>query len=520
MAYLCKHCGTELPEGCLACPECGELLMSRRKFKWWMAAIPAVLIVAILAVIFWQPILLAVAPEAALASAVVKTQSALNDLAADGPLDLLCNSVDYQQNFTTDISMTVGTNPSEEIRLDMSAAYDPAAKAMLSDMTLRIFGLRDMKMGAYADRECLALSLADFRNGAYLGTYYDSFYYDATKGDLLQLVDMSTLLELDNSLKELKQLLDMEHDSQQIAEPYIEIIRSYIAQLELSKSGGDLMLDGMDIKCSILSWYMNQEDILAVSKQLLAHLRQDPNALELFKQYEEYEDQVLSYQPTDAERKEAFEKQLDDAEKKLNETLSQADIGMTLAVYIYKGYVAAVSANGGATIEGKTAQLSEILSFGLQPGSSPIAVDAAITYAGETVSFHADVVTEKDETNFCRTVSVSVCATGEENVEIQLAVDWNKENGDLKLTLKQMDKEDIIFDCNLRAQDNGFLFHMDYAGEIPGDVTALNLSLTVGCQPGGVVAKPYIMTPQLWSKKVIQELMEAIGSLAQPKTND
>lgn len=133
MDRFCVNCGFKLLDDPFICPNCGMILgddaqdpehdqiiydtvqvpadamsesapvqkhpvRGRKKISWWMVAVPAVVVFAILAALLWYPLLMTVSPRTALSLAWSRTQKDLAQRYEDGPFAALERGMNWLQD--------------------------------------------------------------------------------------------------------------------------------------------------------------------------------------------------------------------------------------------------------------------------------------------------------------------------------------------------------------------------------------------------------------------------------------
>ena len=234
----CLHCGTEIPEESQFCTECGaEAALSeenqesvtedavvvpaaepsevatpveevkleevldgveadvkpvapipekpaKKKLKWWHIAVPAVLVVAIAAVLLLGPFFIYLAPKTVLARAFGQTMTDLSARAEGTPMTVMSKSYDESRKNTVKVEYDIFQEMLGNMSIVMDAKVDSSINQGLIGIELESMG-QAVDMNLYMDREVAAFNMDMFTGEDYYGIYYDTFSDDIRANDFM-----------------------------------------------------------------------------------------------------------------------------------------------------------------------------------------------------------------------------------------------------------------------------------------------------------------------------------------------
>lgn len=174
--------------------------MKARNGKLWLISVPLILVLVILAVIFWDTLLLYAAPKLVISEGLANLYGRLEERFAGSPLKMLASCYDPEGRYTAQVQAETEGGLLGDISYDLTIQSDRKARRMTVHGTAG-----DLDLSLYLDGERLAVSSGELVDGAWYGIAYTSFSSDIRSIPLLQFVLPDGLVELwEASLMELQ----------------------------------------------------------------------------------------------------------------------------------------------------------------------------------------------------------------------------------------------------------------------------------------------------------------------------
>ncbi len=525
MSRFCKNCGAELQDEMLVCPNCGAAAdtdipeeavpaevpaaeapaqppKKARKVKWWMVAIPVVLVFAIVGALVWQPLQMRISPKKALSSAMEKTNEKLDARTDGSPLAALGKGAGWYENgeLALKADASVGTDAvSAEIRLQS----DRAKQQLAANANIHYAG-QALSAGLYADADQAALSLNQFMNGTYYGIRYDSFVEDLKKSALGANLTEEDLAQIDAVMEKLRELSGSTRDPSKLLEPYAAIIEEYKDSLTVTHGKAEIQLDDQIRQCDTMTMTMDQASLFKLCSDLLDELEEDDDLKAAFSSILE-----MSTVPADWDE---FVGEMRDA---LEQAKESTKLDAKVTYYLYKGCVVDTTLEMNVEVDGEEVALMVDINYGADPGTSDIRLNIEASSDGERVTLELVDKVERDGDTFRETITchADIPETGKANCKITMS--WNRKSGDLSVGIKAEDtshkETELTFDCKLEELENGFRISAQGSPEALEGVG--NLSVELSCTTGTQIKVPEIVNLDQWDQSVLEALEELVSSL-------
>lgn len=537
MQKFCTNCGAQLDEDVFICPNCGALPDSMSnseqmphtqqpevaaappvptkktgKFKLWMVAVPALLIIAVVLAFTWQSLLMMVAPRAALTLAAGSTSHSLEDRYDGSPVALL-NKVDFAEQsrlaFGADINYA-GEAIKAKIQLDyLKAQHQCAISASLCNAQ------KEYAANMYLDSELAAASLNFFDAGAYYGLTFDSFKEDIKKSFLGQMLDDEQIDMVDTALQTMLDMYTMDTDEEALLEPYRQVIGDFVAELEAQKGSAEALLDGNTYQCNTVSFVLTEEAAVDLMKELIKTLKEDPQMQEL-----------MTSDLSDILDKEDLEESWDEIIKTLEESVEElaetADFDAELISYVRNGRLVQLRLDVTLEVDGEEMDLRMDMIFGLR-AESDLIFELSAKHDGEKAVIKAVSSITNEDSVFHEKLKITVNIPDADKAEMELTTEWNKETDKLTLSA-EIDAdgermEEMTFSCKLKELENGFEITIDQEDLKPllelADASIpeeMSFSITIACTAEAQIIKPDYVNLDKWNEDMFTRLQEAINN--------
>ena len=179
--------------------------MKKKLHHWWIPLILVALVLALLTVIFWDTILLIVAPKAVLTGAVRVAVSQLEERFEDDPLRILLNTLDAEGKYTADIQLNSEHPSAGSVSYDMSVQTHGQNKQIFAEGLINADDVQ-LNISCYLDTAFMAISSDELVDGRFYGITYDTFSQDIRSIPLLDFfVSDKKLAQWEASVKDIQE---------------------------------------------------------------------------------------------------------------------------------------------------------------------------------------------------------------------------------------------------------------------------------------------------------------------------
>ncbi len=478
-----------------------------RKVKWWMIAIPVVLVIVIAVACLWQPIVFALHPEQKLAVAMGKTLSALSQRYDQSPVHLL-GVLDPGKPSRMELDLVYADTYTDTTELSFDVSTDPKNRQIM--MALSVEPIGDMAL--YIDPQGFAAAHNSFDDAKFYGVTYETFRADLMKsvlGPMLQQ-EPDTIDQLEKVVQSLQKTMNLKTEDADYFAPYAKILADFAATIEVSSDTS-----------STLSFSLTMEQLMTLCNQIVDTLEKDENWKELYTS-----SSVLSeYASLTWEE---WVQELRDGLKNMDEEL---DMKLHYTFYVGKDTIVT---GVDCKMELKTDEENSDALISLQLGSDPAKDDLVLTLDVNTedeksqVVLKSSLLASKDE--YCHTISCEAQTDGVSVGSLQLKTQWHSVTGALKLHYWMKDGYREISrdtEMNLKLDGRGFVLTYAYEGDMgelfnPGNFADNEgkLYVTLRYKERPEIEKPEWINLDQWDEQLMQDLQEFIMGYMTPTPID
>lgn len=418
--------------------------------KWWLPLLLVILLIAAAAVVFWDGIVMFIAPKPVLTAAITEAMSKLEERSQGSPIWILAKGYDEGGKNTTFLDLKTFDSILGEINYDMMVQTDlsdhqVSAEGMVSS------GGNSLNLSVYLDREFAALTSEDLLKGGYYGITYETFADDIRSFPLLTfLIPTGTIASWESSVSSLQEYMNRTYQLPQIPEITEEDIQM-------------LMLGILALKSRVTT-----EEIQVYGQALDCH--------------------KLTYS--------AAGTQVGEALGYLMNSDSLEDGEITASFYLYEKTLVKLELSGRAGDD----SVRYDLTLGQDTATDDLSLVAIKDENGERTQVSLLVSTKQAGDQYVETICVN---------DIAVSYDWNTVSGDMTLNLPG--KEAISL--NLADAENGFrITTKDIAKILDIDSkSAYDCKMTVS--KGAEITTPNYKNMDKWSMDDFLILLTGVGSL-------
>lgn len=528
MERYCSKCGAKLPDEGTFCPQCGAPRASEgpdiraiplsqepaaapqtaapwsapnaappvwaepapekgrepRKFKWWMAAIPALLVVALAVLLLWEPLSIRINPLGALAKAAANTAESLADRYEGNPISMM------EKAYTSDQTAGEGTiairvPENGEIQANISVNADRNTRQTLMEMGMTLnysdYGVSvSGDLDFYMDPDFMAFNLEQATNGTFYGIAYDTFGSDIRSNPLLtDSLSEEQLVVLEELVSGLQEVLNRENTEFQLSEEYSELFAQFLKEQKPTVSTEKINLGENVRSCHKICYTIPVSELGELMDAVVDLLEDDEmiQALDMVN--------TLEYD---------WEMLIENARNAVD-SFRDSDGDMTVCYYIYKNRLVNLSVN--TTISDDMGdEMSADIAFllGEDPARNDLVLSMdLINTDDEMQRMELVFSTQKDGSTISH--GLELCVNGDDTDErIFVSYEWDREDGDLELVL-QMDSPSISSPLKvkqrmiLKEEEDGFLLEISDFSNIP-DMQDIDLDVFFYFHEGKSIKAP------------------------------
>lgn len=439
----------------------------KKKLNWWLLLIPALLIAVILAAVFWDAILIRIAPKMVLTSALRQTFSQLEERFQKDPLLIFMRSLEPDGKYTACMELETEKDILGKITYDMTVQTDGVSHQFLADGVVKTSAMA-LDLSLYMDADFMAVSSEDLVKGNYYGITYDTFASDMRKIPLLNFVVSDNLLsQWEDSVRAIQDKMSRTYTQPKIP----EISREDMQKLLLEVAAMRCKIE----KCAILL---------------------DGTAFFCYK---------LDYSVSG--------NQVGDILSKITNEAYTGYTEVTVSFYLYENNIVKISL---ACEDGEaTAQYS--LDLGLAPADGMLTLQSIETRDGQYDEFIITVTTQQSENCYAETWDAYMTKDGADSKR-SVTFEWNPTSGDM--ILKTGDSSESL-SLNFSETENGFWIATDDFAQLIRIISqdpqqtdkADPISCTMTVEKGSDIISPVYKNLDQWSMEDFWVLLNGIGSL-------
>lgn len=424
--------------------------MKGKKSKWWLILIPLVLAVVFLAVIFWDAVVMVVAPKTVLSAAITDVFKKLEARFADCPLWIIAEGYDENGCNTIWMRLDTANDLVGDIRYDMTVQTDAANHQILAEGTAKTNG-SELDLSVYLNPDFAALTSGDLLQGGFYGITYDTFSSDIRSFPLISLlIPNATIQDWENTLQEVQAFMGRSYTMPRMPEFTEEDMKM-------------LMLGILALKSEV-----SKEEVTAAGQNRTCY--------------------KITYSEDGDQVKELLQYILD--------TEDQDDEEITASFYLYEDALVKVELSGTS---GQNRIFCNI-ALGLDAETDDLSLQIIRDENGSRDAFSAIISTRREGERYMETISVNNTA---------ITYDWNPGSGDMKLYLP--DRNPITL--TLASAESGFQIRTRDLMELLALESDAEYDCTMTVTKGAEITEPSYKNMDQWSFQDLMVLLSGVGAL-------
>lgn len=436
----------------------GERGMKDSRIRLFSVFILVLLAGVVLIGVFWNTILLAIAPKVVLSSALSDALSQLQTRFQKSPWVLVAQSYDVGGNYSVDAEFSQMEQSLGEVRYDLEIQTDGSENCIMAEGTITALE-QELRLSGFANQDFMAIASDELTNKDYYGITYDTFSADVRKIPFLgMLITEQTLLEWNKEVQKVK---------------------SQMSKMELLPKIPDI--SGEDVSKLLLG-------VAAMPCQ------RERRALDSGMTC-----QVFTYTIPEAQGNRIISTVIDTPEMEKCE--------ITVSLYLWESTVVQISAK----IKTNDETMQGSLYLGTDPLRNPLCFQYGTSTGGNG---RIEVSTEQEENQFAETWVIQNHVDGQSH-DRSITYRWDFSTGDMELSDGQ--GRNIV--GNLRKTEQGFAVKTEDFGAAYTLLTEKAwegkriLSCSANVRKGSSVITPGYRNIDQWSMEDLLTLVQGVGAL-------
>lgn len=458
-----------------------EKPLKKKKIKWWHIAIPATLVVAIVAVLLLGPFFIYLAPKVVLTKSFTKTFEDLSARADGTPLAVMGKAYDESRKNTVTIEIDAFNQMVGDMRIGIEAKTDSSINQSLINIQANV-DEQELDMNMYVDREVAAVNVDLITGKTYYGIYYDTFGEDIRNNEFMyETMGEETVASFEEFADQFGQLINLEMPTpEQRAESmkkYGEVFMEYIEKKDAQVGKAEISLDGKSENCKTVAFTITKEEYAELMLQLIDVAETDPMMLYYYK--------TNSFDISGEGWSEMW-----DEEREIFEEYKDGEGTCTITFYLHGGKV--VQVDMAAEDDDSTGLLT--VSFGSDASVSDIVVRIEGEDDGEEEFSEITLSTKKEGDVVTESLLIKDEDEGEDPFELELGYEWNRKSGDMCLHFRETDGEEGELECVFEELENGFRLSIpaveDLIESMGENTMGLEMSIDISLTAGAEIEAP------------------------------
>lgn len=451
MEKECPYCGAKMSEMDPFCTKCGlgtqaylpeeKQARSRKKkgFRWWMIPLIIVLLGAVIVIVMWSWFRLYFTPELQLVEALSNTGADFTARFKGSPLELIGQVSEWEEGFTSTISLDLSVVGYEGFGAAVSSAWDPDNGSYMISSSQKLFGKTSAK-AVYSGQKQVVFAVESSGSADAYAVPFDSLP-QGLESEAFSGMSQEEKDDFSAYLDALR-LESGGFDRTSLNEGYIQVLIDILKESERSVGYEECMLEGRTRKCGVIAYSLNNY-VLAQGLEDLADIAQEDGLM-----YSNYFSRQAVASLDFFSREEEEEQTLDAKLRSAAAALRQyRDGGITVTFHLFEEKVVrfcVLRQSQGQTDFCLDAELGLDTSTG----------DILVTLEKEGEKKNYLLRTQSDSLTYSDTLTIS----GQGSAET-IAWLWDRESGSLSLTLP-LEGETMQIAGGLYSTETGFVLEL------------------------------------------------------------
>jgi uncharacterized membrane protein YgcG len=469
----------------------------KKKKKWvrWGIPVASVLIIALLAALLWEPILLRFAPNLYTSIVLNNTMNSLGKRADSGLGAVIKDATETLSDGTIDVNIA-GKNKhnGREITQNISIISKLKDKKVQIGYEYQdVVPITHTKFDLYLDMDIVAIRSDLMENGQFYGLKYDNFSDELKNSSYGQYLTDDEIQQYDRIVQQFDDMISNDKYYETIFEAYIDIVEDYIASLKPEQEKEFISLDGEDIECLVLTYEFTEEDVTELMKDILEEMEDDTQLRDMM-----MNQGIPSTDPENDQQN--WLQMIEEFRNTLNTDTEGTDPNTAeMKFYVYHSRVVVIEFEPNISAE---AEATIRLSFGKDPRTSDIILETTASNYGITQKTKLTFQTD-EEPNESKYRFVLENDVNGKKIENNVEIIWDREN-----VTVYSDGEKIL-SFGLKEINKGYRFSAKEIQVYKGD--SLYIDLTIDVQKKATLNTPNYIPLKDMDMITLDELMSCSG---------
>lgn len=246
--------------------------MTERKRRWWLIPVALLLVVAIVAGVFWDGLAIYLAPKTTLTAALRSTWSCLEERFSGSPLGILAAGVNNSMRKTIALELNTHNDLLGDMAWHMDIHTDGISGNTLAEGTVST-EKNTLDLSVYAGREFAAVSSRSLLQGGYYGITYDTFSEDIRKNQFLAfLIGKDTISQWEESVGDLQESMNQSFAIPELSVSDISMAMVGILTMKAQVDQHTVAVNGENLDYYSISFRAEGEQILSAAQAAKTNL--------------------------------------------------------------------------------------------------------------------------------------------------------------------------------------------------------------------------------------------------------
>ena len=165
-----------------------------KKRKWWLIPVGMLSVLLLVAALFWQTLILYIAPQMVLAAALKDRISALEEHIAASPIPVLAGGIDSEGRNHIRLQLDTYSELAGSVRYDMEVSLQNSPRRIRADGKAALYN-REIDLSLYMDENFAAVSSEGILGGQFYGLTFDTFPEDIRSNKLIAMLIGENVLQ-------------------------------------------------------------------------------------------------------------------------------------------------------------------------------------------------------------------------------------------------------------------------------------------------------------------------------------
>ena len=478
--------------------------------RFWVPTC-AVVVVALVLIVFGNAILVKLAPTWALGRGTVKTTKAVEDRIDASPYkalklfgeSMLSGSLGCEFTYYDEWSDAFGS-------VELTSDLKDLNMSLAADVTV---DGRQVDGVFYLNEDRIALE-SSYLSQCY-GVSFENFEKNLRSSFLGQNMSEEEIRQLSDAVAQVRQTLEFDMDD--LIEAYTERYEEFLKEMDFQSSGEKTSVGGDRVSCTALTASMDEKMIRSLAV----------DCVEIFFENEDVKNMAISAMMAEAmsyggttedvreEAERAYEENVRLMVNSVEDALLDLRCDIDITYYLYHNKLVKTEVVGDVTAEGKTGRIEYILDFGKDPAKDDWNIEYRLDApSGMVQTAQIVYATDSNSKAYSDSLKVTIGSGWDGELEeetLEIETEWDKRSGDLEFYVYDPDGGAYQYSCNLQVDGKSFALTLDEFGNLISPDSYLELTLTA--DQTAKIGNPDYVDLDRWDESVMEDFENAANAI-------